>query len=38
MTNYHLRIIYNPLQNPPTFISLELKKYGHHFKETLLKL
>ena len=26
------------LQNPPNFISSELKKYGHHFPETLLKL
>ena len=25
-----LRITYHPLQNPPTFISSELKKYGHH--------
>ena len=38
MTNYHLRITYHPLQNHPTFISSELKKYGHQFPETLLKL
>ena len=27
MTNYHLRIIYHPLQNPLTFNSSELNKY-----------
>ena len=38
MTNYYLRITYHPLQNPPTFISSELKKYGPHLPETLREL
>ena len=33
MKNYHLRITYHPFQNPPTFISSELKKYGPHIQK-----